>query len=218
MDTSKTLTASTVDLITTTLKENIISGRMARGQRLIIADIANELNVSKGPVREALNRLEAECLIELIPHKGAVVKKMDNEEIIKLFQIREALEGYGARLAAQNIDKDNNREELHKFLIENKNLQKTKDLREFSAHNRKFHQFIAAMGNNEELSTLVDRYQLAVFIPILERAVGSHNLIENALKQHEVLIEAIMSGDIEASYQAMASHLWFSLNDIINNN
>jgi len=208
---------STVDRITETLKQNIISGRMARGQRLVVADIANELQVSRGPVREAFNRLEAERLIDLIPHKGAVVKKINREEIIKLFQVREALEGHAARLAAQNINEGNNRARLQDFLAESKALRKNKDIEGFIEYNKRLHQFIASMTGNSELSLLTDRYQLAVFIPILEQAVGVQTLIENALNQHEAIIKAIMTGDMDAAYEAMAAHLWSSANGIISN-
>src|SRR5690554_1573819 len=101
-------TGDTVERVAETLKQQILDGRLARGQRLILKDLADALGVSRGPVREAFNRLEADRLVELIPNKGAVVRRIDDREIVQLFQIREALEGQAARLAAQHIATSNN--------------------------------------------------------------------------------------------------------------
>lgn len=93
------------EIVYNTIKERILKGQYAPGQRLITNDLANELGVSRMPVREALQRLEAATgLVTLIPHKGAVVNVASEEDIIEVFQMRAVLEGLAARLACSNMD------------------------------------------------------------------------------------------------------------------
>src|SRR3546814_7375523 len=101
----------TVERVAAILKEQILDGSLAPGQRLISRDLIEELGISRGPLREAFRRLAADRLIELIPNRGAVVRRLSRAEIINLFQIREALEGQAARLAAERIDQGGRSEE-----------------------------------------------------------------------------------------------------------
>lgn len=208
-------TGDTVERVAETLKQQILDGRLARGQRLILKDLADALGVSRGPVREAFNRLEADRLVELIPNKGAVVRRIDDREIVQLFQIREALEGQAARLAAQHIATSNNKVAFEEVVAEGQAMQGQLEMRAFIEHNRRFHQAVVGLSNNTELAALIDRYQLAVFMPLLEQVVGAGKLIKDALNQHAKIAEAILAEDPDAAYQAMREHLWHTANGML---
>ena len=92
------------EIVYDTIKERVLKGKYSSGERLIAKDLADELGVSRMPVREALQRLEAATgLITLIPHKGAVVNSRSEEDIIEVFHMRAVLEGLAARLACPNM-------------------------------------------------------------------------------------------------------------------
>jgi DNA-binding GntR family transcriptional regulator len=85
------------------LRNAVVGGTLPPGTRLRADSLAQELGVSKTPVREALRKLEAEGLIAVQPRNGLIVKVLSEEQLIEMYYIREALEGMAARLAAENI-------------------------------------------------------------------------------------------------------------------
>ena len=100
---------SSPEQVAETLLDGIKGGRFVPGQRLIEADLTAELGVSRGPVREALKHLAAEGLIRLIPHRGAYIRKLTRRQAMDILVIQETLTALAARLAAENIDADDNR-------------------------------------------------------------------------------------------------------------
>src|SRR5262245_43090553 len=90
----------TVEYILEHLRSGVLQGLYAPGQRLIEADLTQELRVSRGPLREAFRRLSAEGLLEIVPHRGAMVRRLTLREMRELFQIRLGLEMLAARLAS----------------------------------------------------------------------------------------------------------------------
>lgn len=205
----------TVERVADVLKAQILDGRLAPGQRLISKDIAQELGISRGPLREAFRRLAADRLVDLIPNRGAVVRRLAPEEIVHLFQIREALEGQAARLAAQHINEGNNRALFEKIAEEARQLAGKYEMQPFIEHNRRFHQAVVSISQNPELAELIDRYQLAVFMPLLRSAVGTDKLIQDSMQQHAEIARAILAGNPDHAYQAMKQHLWHSANGML---
>src|SRR4051812_16469171 len=97
-------TGETVDRTAALIRQQIVEGRLVPGQRLIARDLVEQLGISRGPLREAFRRLAADGLVDLIPNRGAMVRRLSNDEIAQVYQIREALEGYAARRAAELIE------------------------------------------------------------------------------------------------------------------
>src|SRR5208337_15324 len=91
---------ATVAFIVERLRDDILAGRLAPGSRLVECELTARFSVSRGPVREALRRLAAEGLIEHLPHRGALVRRLTLREIRELFEIRVEMEALAARLAA----------------------------------------------------------------------------------------------------------------------
>lgn len=86
------------------LRQSIITGRIAPGQRLIERELTSMLGVSRTVIREALRQLETEGLVSLIPNKGPVVRELTPDEAQDLYNIRSRLEGLAARLFVENAD------------------------------------------------------------------------------------------------------------------
>ena len=99
----------TVDDIIERLREAILAGRIVPGQRLVANDLTGQLGVGRGSVREAFQRLASDGLVEIIPNRGAIVRRLSRDQVRELFQIRVNLEGLAARLAAENINENSNR-------------------------------------------------------------------------------------------------------------
>lgn len=86
------------------LRSSIVSGQLAPGQRLTERELIEMTGVSRTVIRESLRQLEAEGLVEIIPHKGPVIRELSASEAKDLYQIRAVLEGLAARLFAENAD------------------------------------------------------------------------------------------------------------------
>src|SRR4030042_3962325 len=88
------------------IKEGIINREFLPGTQLKESDLVRKLGVSRTPIREALNQLSKEGIIEIFPRKGAFVKKCSREEVIEILILREVLEGVAARLATCLINEE----------------------------------------------------------------------------------------------------------------
>ena len=208
-------TGKTISRVVSILKEQILDGRLAPGQRLIANDLLEELAVSRGSLREAFRQLDAERLINLNPNKGAIVRKLNVTEVNKLFEIRIALEGFAARLAAEKIDLKENRKLFNAVLTKGRRHQHNPIFSEFIIDNRDFHQAIVTLCENDELGKLIDKYQLPVFMLQLRQVMSKEQIIKNALTEHEEIAAAILASSPEAAYGAMKKHLMHSLQLIL---
>src|SRR5262245_36806155 len=86
------------------LKSKILAGELAPGQRVDVALIAKQLEVSRTPVNDALQKLAAQDLVQIIPRKGSFVKRISPRDLEHIYQMRQALEGKACELAAGNVD------------------------------------------------------------------------------------------------------------------
>ncbi|MCL4545342.1 MAG: GntR family transcriptional regulator, partial [Chloroflexi bacterium] len=85
------------------LREAILLGRLQPGQRVVEAEIARHMGISRGPIREAIRQLEQDGLLEYHPRRGAVVSTLSRERIVDAYTVRAALEGLAAKLASQSL-------------------------------------------------------------------------------------------------------------------
>ncbi|MEM5384864.1 GntR family transcriptional regulator [Paraburkholderia phymatum] len=205
----------TVERVAADLRNQILEGRFAPGQRLISRDIVELTGVSRGSLREAFRRLEADGLVELIPNRGAIVRRLSHDEVVKVFEIREALEGFAARLAATRIHIGENRERFLAVLDQGRVHAVRPVFLGFIKDNRAFHQEIVRVCGNPQLGELIDKYQLPAFMIQLRQTIGSEQIIGNSLTEHEDIATAILAGDPDAAYEAMKRHLWHSAEMIL---
>src|SRR5262249_14816872 len=138
-----------------------MEGRFAAGQRLIARDLTEEIGISRGAVREAFRRLAAEGTLDLIPNRGAAVRRLSRRQVRELFQIRAYVEGMAAGLAASEIDRHNNRQIFLEVWDQVRPKGEAMPWPEFIANNRLYHRTIVDIGGNEQLSGLIGNLQLS---------------------------------------------------------
>jgi DNA-binding GntR family transcriptional regulator len=187
-----------------TIRDAILSGRHAPGQRLVTEELAKELGVSRMPVREALHRLEVAGLIAITPHKGAVVNKHSEAEIAEIYHIRAVLDGLATRLAASKLTPaDHTR--LSVLLAEMEAAVKGQDLEKVLAVNRDFHTVIwrgaSAPRLRELLENLYDTSQrfrnISVLLP---------GRLEQITQDHRRIARALVRGDVAAAERHAKEH------------
>ena len=190
-------------LVYHTLHEAILSGELTPGQRLVIDDIAKALAVSAIPVREALNQLQSERLIEMKPHVGAVVTAISKDSIRELFALLEALELVAVRAAAEKagpLDLD----ELRGLLGR---LDAASSAKAWDAANGAFHRAIVSIAGMPLLADFTARV-LREWERLRRAAFRDHKAPDTARAQreHRALVKAIEARDLEKLDRLVIEH------------
>lgn len=202
-------TDTVVDYTIEALREAIRSGRLAQGQRLIVADITRMFSVSAGPVREAIRRLTGEGLIEIIPHRGASVREISREDMREIFELREAIEGLAASRAATRGNDPGYRAQLKTLLHDADDIISENEREKYLENNRKFHNLIYEMANNGRLNSLASQLILPVYQLRLPERMPASDMATSHM-HHQAIAEAILACDQEAARAAMVAHLRWS--------
>ena len=200
------------------LREQIVNGSMAPGQRVTLAELTAACGMSQMPVREALLRLEREGLLESEPHKGMRVVELSLKAARELFAIRTELEGLAAHGACTAADATLVAD-LQAINLQFINALAVADLPSMGAANWAFHQRILQAGGNVQLGRMLrdvwtgsQRYRLGYKL-IPGRA-------QCTIDEHERIIAAIASGDAELARAAARAHIqraWTDLATVIGN-
>lgn len=190
------------------IQDAIVRGELRPGDKMSEAELATRYGVSRGPLREALRRLEGRKLITRIPHVGVRVAALSPAEIIQIYQVREALEGMACRLAAERMS-DEEIQGLRDLLAQHE--QQT-DLQEGRAYFQSegdfdFHYRIVKGSQNEVLmQMLVGELYHRVRLYRYQSSV-TEGRPKRALSEHLRIIEAIEARDGEVAEILMRRHI-----------
>ena len=176
------------------LRAMIFSGELQAGQRLGQEEIARQLGVSRLPVREALNRLATEGLVELKPRRGFFVVSLDVQEIEDIFEVRALLEQRAGELATERrtiVDV----EELEAIVSELDDLVQTEiDFDEWARLNQDFHQRLFQTSGRKHLCRQIDQLRNSV-APIIRLLALQHGELRRAQDEHRRIAAQFRSGD-----------------------
>jgi DNA-binding GntR family transcriptional regulator len=190
------------------LKEDIIMGRLPQGSKVKEEELARRFGISRGPLREAIQRLEGTNLVIRMPRAGVRVVTLDEKMMAEIYVVREALEGMSARLAArsmpdQEIDALRQLLEQHEQHIEQadgKNyFQKEGDL--------DFHYRIALNSQNDWLLKLLGSELYQLLRMCRHRSSNLPSRPVKALHEHQMIVDAIANRDEELAELLMRRHI-----------
>lgn len=193
------------DIVFENLREAIINGQLRPGERLMEVQIAEELGVSRTPVREAIRKLELEGLVVMVPRKGAYVSNVSIKDISDVFQIRRALEGLAAELAAEKLTEEQ-LEELEQLLARTAETVNKLDVMTTVDIDTGFHQVIYEASRNEKLSSML--YHLREQIQRFRtQSLSRPGRLQQALMEHKAIMEALKEGDGELARRLVEEHI-----------
>ena len=181
------------ELVFEALREAIIKGVLKPGERMMEIQLAEEMGVSRTPVREAIRKLELECLVAMVPRKGAYVADLSMKDIVEVFEIRGALEGLAAELAAERITEEE-LEELERYLVRIMESIGADDLSLMVEVDTDFHTQLYKASRNERLSQIISnlREQIQRF---RKTSLAVPGRMKAALEEHKKIVEAISARD-----------------------
>ena len=203
------------DVVFNTLRQAIITGEFAPGERLMEISLANRLGVSRTPVREAIRKLELEGLVIMIPRKGAQVARITEKNLRDVIEIRTVLEEFAAVLACEGIDQAglHDLRQAHEDFIRS---VENGDILDIVDKDETFHDTIFRATNNDRLISIINnlreqfyRYRMEYVKDIRQRS----NLVE----EHRELLDAISSRDSIKAKELMKTHLLNQQQEVINN-
>ena len=195
------------DVVFNTLRQAIITGEFAPGERLMEIALANRLGVSRTPVREAIRKLELEGLVKIIPNKGAYVTGITPKDVQDIYMIRSILEGMCARWATEHITPEQIEQLEEIVLLSEFHLKKDKDkVVQVSDLDGKFHHVLYEASNSRIMEhTLSDFHKYVKMARML--SVGAKNRAEKSIEEHKAILEAIKKGDADEAERLANLHI-----------
>lgn len=194
------------------VRDRIIDGSLPTGSRIRERDLAEEINVSRVPIREAFPRLEAEGYIRTLPRRGAVVAPMALQDVIELFDVRASLEVLAARLAAARCAAGASGEILERALAEAGGAVSGEDSHDIARATTDFHEAVVELAGNALLADLM--------LPVQGRVKRLFNIANerddaDLHREHRDLCDAIVRGQVERAAALALAHVEHSRADTV---
>lgn len=194
------------------IKEAILSLRFEPGMPLVESDLAQQLGISKTPVRDALQELEREGFVTRVPFKGTYVTDVTVPDMVEIFQLRAVLEGLAARLATPALSQEE-LDRIERNLTAAEAALAEGDLACCSEHGQCLHVTILDKAGNERLTSITHNLDDHVkrFRIISDRISGR---LDRSVKEHRRVQAAFSQRDPAAAEAAMRDHLFSVLRDL----
>jgi len=190
------------------LKEAIIKGDLVQGSKITEDEIAKQYGISRGPLREAIRRLEGLRLLVRKPHAGVRVVTLTHAMMEEIYTVREALEGMSARLAATRMSDDEISELQHLLKNHESMIDQSQGTRYFQREgDLDFHFRIAQASNNQWLMDLLSSELYQLLRMCRHRSSQTPERPLRALQEHKQITEAIAQHDPELAELLMRRHI-----------
>lgn len=191
------------------LERRIISGEIAAGAKLNEVDVASNLGVSRGPVREAFRALGQAGLVRVEKNRGVFVRQVSLDEASEYYEVRAALEGLIGRLAARRIALDEV-EQLRGIVRRMHQVQKSRRADEYFGLNVEFHDRLAQAARNNAL--LANYRSVVNQLDLYRRATISRSAenIPLSTQEHEAIVEAVAARDESRAEALLVEHVLVS--------
>jgi DNA-binding GntR family transcriptional regulator len=197
--------ATLTERVYQSLRDDIVSNRLLPDTPLQEATVASALEVSRGPVREAMRRLEAEGLINLIPRRGAVVRSLSPEEFLDAYRVREALEVLAIRLATGRIGADH-LDQLNGLHQQMERHAAREEVDAFFGVNTRFHALFVEQSGNPKLQE--------IYFPLVNqmiryrmRSLSLRGGMQRSCEEHQAILEAVREKDPEKAAHLLSEHI-----------
>ncbi len=193
--------------LTSTLRDAIITGELAQGSKLSETKLARDLDVSRGPLREAIRNLEGMNLIEHIPQQGARVVRLDMQTILEIYDTREALESKAASLAATNMT-SGEIDELHRIIdTQSKFMRDNSNAYIPAESDFAFHQALIRGAKNRVIEGALLRRLYHLIKMFRYQNTFANTSTSNSLLEHRQILYAIEQRDAELAEVTVRRHI-----------
>ena len=191
------------------IREAIRSGKLKPGERLVEMQLAEEMQISRFPIREALRYLEKEGLVETRPFKGTHVVEFTEKDMAELYSLRSALEELAVRILVENLD-DKKIKQLETIVHAMQQASQTGNLDQMISEDLRFHQTICEMSGHRKLLEVWQTLesQLQVFLTIEKDFFETAYLY---VSTHDPIMDAIKQRNAKKAEKAIRDHLGLAM-------
>ena len=193
------------ELVCENIRQAIIDGTFSPGERLMEIQLADEMGVSRTPVREAIRKLELEGFVVMIPRRGTYVADISIRDITEIYEIRTCLDVLSAGLAAERIT-DEELEALNRLLVEIGQYIAENNMEKIVEADTAFHDILYQASRNERLRSIINnlREQLT---GIHGRSMSYPGRLVETMDEHRALVDSIAARDVERAQNAARVHI-----------
>lgn len=210
MDKLKKDKSTVVNYVTKSLRKAILNGTLKKGDRLIQEEWAERLDVSRMPIREALTQLQIEGLVEMVPHKGAIVTPITRDNIEEIYYTRSILEGLAVEKSLPFLT-DEDKNQLKKILIQMEELQLSDETNEqYIQLNASFHETLRKGCPWPRVLKMVETLGISPIAPNL-----LIDYYSETQREHRMIYEAALRGDPAELRAAVEYHILRTKNNLI---
>jgi len=201
------------ELVFENIREAIINGHLKPGERLMEIQLAEELGVSRTPVREAIRKLELEGFVVMIPRKGAYVTDITIKDIVDVFELRWALEALAAELAAERATEEEI-EQMERHLLELAKVIEEQDVKKIVEIDTRFHETIYTASRNKRLGQI-----LSLLGELIQRyrtlTLSKSERIKVTMEEHRAIVEALAARDPQRAGRLAQEHIESAENSLM---
>lgn len=193
------------EVVCETLRDAIRKGVLKPGERLMEIQLADELGVSRTPVREAIRKLELEGYVIMMPRRGTYVANLSIRDVNEVFEIRTSLDSLASGLAAERIT-DEELEHLQRLLVAIGGYIEQGDMDKIVETDTEFHDLLYTASRNSRLTGIIFnlREQLTRF---RTASMSYPGRLRATLEEHRRIVEAIAQGDVKEAQAASEYHM-----------
>lgn len=199
------ITKTLPQLVQLELERLILSGELRAGERLSEVAIAEQLNVSRGPVREALRTLEEAGLVRFEKNRGATVRVISPEEAVEIYEIRASLEELACRRLAGRITPEQ-LAQLRPLVDQMETVAESHDVAAFHRLNTLFHEMLVDFAGNREL-VVVYRRLVGSLTLFRKHTLAQEGALRESNAEHRRIVERLSAGDSASVGQLMHEHI-----------
>ncbi len=191
------------------IKEKIITCVYIPGDFLDEKQLINEIGASRTPIREALNKLELEGLLQILPKKGVVVTDINLKTIVDLYQCRLLIEVNSLNLFIDKIDF----EIIKKLKEEVKNIKNIDDL---NKHDDDLHEYFISLYDNQYIDNVIENMNTQNKRIRILTTNSSSSCLKSTIEEHNIILDAILEKDFEKAKQSLEEHILKSKERTVN--
>ena len=189
------------------LRDEIVAGQLVPGERLNLEEMAERLKISKMPIKEAIERLAGEGLLEVQARRGTFVSRLDPVEMAEIFEVRCALEVLAGELAVRRIQ-DADLEKLNQLIEEMGQSTGQTNVGRHLELNFQFHGLLVELSHNRKLIEMYHRLRTHIQIAAIHyRSESWVERVAQEQREHRAIVQALATRDTEQVSRAIREHI-----------
>lgn len=193
------------DVVFNTLRQAILRGELKPGERLMELHLADQLGVSRTPIREAIRKLELEGLVNMIPRRGAEVARITEKNLKDVLEVRRALDAFSCELACDRITPAET-EMLRQACEEFEQATRSRDAAVIAKADVKLHNIIVLATGNDRLMEMINNLSEQVYRYRFEYIKDTSNY-EKLVEEHRIIYESILRKDKKTAAEMAKTHI-----------